>query len=58
MALALSLMGSSTSATANVPLALTVKQQFMPSTGREEWLATNTPVSWDPAETAVVVIDM
>ena len=44
--------------TSTSPLSLTILQQYMPSFGREEWLSNHTAVQWDPAETALVVIDM
>ena len=45
-------------AAAASPLSITLRQQHMSAVGRQEWLANHTVVAWEPAQTAVVIVDM
>ena len=61
LALALALQSTIASLAAGVApslLELTVRQRYMPATGRQRWVANETAAHWLPSQTAVVVVDM
>lgn len=40
------------------PLLVTTRRQHMSTVGRQEWLQNNQRLSWEPTQTAIVVVDM
>eukprot|EP01062_Namystynia_karyoxenos_P058632 TRINITY_DN50151_c0_g1_i1.p1 TRINITY_DN50151_c0_g1~~TRINITY_DN50151_c0_g1_i1.p1 ORF type:complete len:276 (+),score=79.94 TRINITY_DN50151_c0_g1_i1:94-921(+) len=40
------------------PVNLTLRSQYMSPVGKQQWETVNAAVSWDPAQTAIVVVDM
>ena len=42
--------------TAAIPI--TVRQQYMSTVGRQEWIVNNTVAEWEGERTAIIVVDM